>query len=234
MRALLIGGLVLAMAFVAGTEAFVPSFLAERVAGGLKEALGDGTVRVQLAAFPALRLLAGDVDRMTVTVEGLVVDGLALDSLRLEAANVHVDLPGLLRGRDWRPSYRDEVTVEAVITENALTELVRARLPAQVDVAVRLDAGGVELSGRTEVLGLPMDVNVRGRVAAEQGGTRLVFVPEQIVVGGQVLADWVAQGIRQMYTAAVDLRGAPVPLVVEEVVHEPGRLVIAGRPFRDG
>jgi len=234
MRALLAGLLMIALAVAAGAEAWVPGFLAARVADGLQASLGSATVQVQLTGFPALRMLWGRVDRLTVTVAGLEVDGLALESLRLEAAGVELDVAALLRGQGWQPGDGDEVTVEAVIREEALAELVRARLPAELDVQVALAAGGMELRGRTSVLGLPVDVAVRGRMAPEAGGTRIVFVPEEIAVGGQVLAEWIAAGLRQAYTAAVDLGAAPVPVVVEAVVHEPGRVIVTGRPAFSG
>lgn len=238
MRALLIGFAIALLVVLAGTEAVVPPFLAARMADGLAASLGSTAVEVELKSFPAYRLLTGNVDRMSVTVAGLHVDGLAVESLRVEAAGVRLDVVGLLRGRQagdgWRLAQGGDARVEAVVTAAALAALVRARLPAEMDVQVQVDVAGVELRGRTNVLGIAMDLAVRGRVAPSSGGRRLEFVPETVFVGGQALADWVAQGIREMYTAAVDLDDAPVPLVVEEVVHQPGRLVIAGRTRSEG
>lgn len=238
MRALLIGLLTVMVALLAGTEALLPPFLAARVADGLAASLGSAAVEVQMRSFPAYRMLAGDVDRMTVTVSGVEVDGLAVESLRLQAAGVHLDVAGLLRGQvgggGWPLTEHGAATVEAVVTETALKEWVRAQLPEQVDVQVKVGTAGVELRGRTTVLGIAMDVAVLGRVEPSADGSQLVFVPETVSVGGQALADWVAQGIREMYKAAVDLNAAPVPLVVEEVVHQPGRLVIAGRTRSEG
>lgn len=238
MRALLNGLLAVIVALLAGTEALLPPFLAARVADGLAASTGSAAVEVQMRSFPAYRMLAGDVDRMTVTLSGVKVDGLAVESLRLDAAGVHLDVAGLLRGRlrsqGWPLTGQGAATVEAVVTEAALEEWARAQLPAQVDVQVDVGADGVELRGRTTVLGIAMNVAVQGRVEPSDDGRRLLFVPETVIVGGQALADWVAQGIREMYTAAVDLNAAPVPLVVEEVRHQAGRLVIAGRTRSEG
>ena len=102
MRSLLTGLLVAGLALLGGTQLVVPSFLADRVAQGLQGSMNGAAVHVQLDAFPALRILAGSVDRLTVTVSDVTVDGLALESLRLEAVDVRLDVPGLLRGEAWR------------------------------------------------------------------------------------------------------------------------------------
>ena len=234
MGALLTRLLLAVVVLLAGTQALVPPFLAARVAESLETSLGGVPVQVRLDTFPALRLLTGHVDRLTVDVADMVVDGLAVESLRLEAVDVRMDVPGVLRGEAWRPQADDNVTVQAVVQEAAVARLVRERLPVGVDVDVRLTTDGVELFGRTQLLGMSVDLTVRGRVAPDETGTQLVFVPEEIVVGGQALADWIAAGLRQTYTASVDLDASPVPLVVEEVVHGPGRITITGRPRSAG
>lgn len=40
--------------------------------------------------------------------------------------------------------------------------------------------------------------------------------------------------LRELYAVHVDLTEGPLPMAVDEVVHEPGKLVVVGRPLLDG
>src|SRR5690625_3239930 len=62
------------------------------------------------------------------------------------------------------------------------------------------------------------------------GGPEVLFVPDDVVVQGTPLPAFMVTVLRETYTMRIDLGDAPLPLFVDEVVHEAGRLVVRGRP----
>ncbi|MBO8142320.1 MAG: DUF2993 domain-containing protein [Firmicutes bacterium] len=226
MRALLPAVLAVALIVALGSELVVPPVLESRLAESLRPAAG-GAVRVDLHSFPALRMLAGSIDRMDIVATDVWAGGLAVRKLHLSASDLTVDVDRLLAGEPWRPPPGD-VRVEAIIDDEALSRFVKSQVAVADDVTVEIDEAGARFALRGTVLGRSLEVSIRGRFVAE-GGPRVGFTPEEVAVGGQALPPALAEALGQAYPVTVDLPGEPLPVIVEAIDHRPGRLVVKGR-----
>ncbi len=217
---------------VAGAQVYLPGFVAGRLGDGFREATGIAALDVSVRAFPAVQLLAGRVPRLAVTADDVLVDGLRVEQLQLEAENVRVGMGPLLRGRS--PSIRaGGASVRLTVGSEALTEYARGLAGVPADIEVDVDEGGVELKGSVELFGGTIHAAVVGRFEAD-GDSGLVFVPGDVAVEGQSLPPFMVALLRELYAVHVDLTEGPLPMAVDEVVHEPGKLVVVGRPLLDG
>lgn len=222
-------GLLLA---AAGAQLYLPGFVAARLGESLQAATGLSSLDVRLRAFPALTLLTGSVPHLDVSAEDVVVDGLRLESIQLEADNVRLDLGELL----WRRALTvrsGQAAVRLTVTEQALTEYAGARPELPPGVRVRVTDGGLELTGRAAVLGSVVEALVLGHFEPD-GGTGLLFVPDDVQVQGQALPPLLVAVLREAFRVRIDLSRLPFPIVVHEVLYESGKLVIVGRPVLEG
>lgn len=233
MRRFLLTIVIGAFVIVSGAQLYLPPFIGARFAEGLQTATGIESLDVSLHTFPAVRLLSGVVGRLAVSADDVMVDGLRVDSLRLDARNVEVDVMSLVRGDTVSIRRGDDVEVRLTVTAASLTEYARNRPELPSDVSIDVSDRGVELAGRVVLLGNPVDAAVVGRFEPD-GHTGVVFVPEDVSVQGQSLPSFLISALRQAYTVRVDLSHGPLPVIVDEVIHGKGKLVVVGRPLLDG
>lgn len=228
LRTVVIGVLLV----VAGAQLYLPPFMEARLGESLQQSVGIESLDVHLQTFPAVKMLTGAVGYMVVSAADVTVDGLRIEALQLEARGVRVDVSQLVRDGTFSVRSGDDLSVRMTVTSGALTEYVRERpeLPpgAQVDVTEQ----GVELAGRVTLLGNTIDAAVAGHFESD-GRSGIVFVPDDISVEGQSLPPFIVATLRQAYTVKADLGAGPLPMVVEKVIHTPGKLVVVGRPLLD-
>lgn len=78
--------LVALMVAFGGSQAFLPRMVEQRLAIGIGKSMGPAErVSVQVMAFPALQLLAGRLQRLTVDVRQVELDGLKVEAFLVDA-----------------------------------------------------------------------------------------------------------------------------------------------------
>ena len=90
--------MVVVLLLVAG-ELFLPWVVARGIETGLLRALGQGeALEVSLGVRPALRLLTGRIDTLTVTSRRVQTATLSIDSLAVTVSNIGINMQALLHG----------------------------------------------------------------------------------------------------------------------------------------
>lgn len=229
MRTTLLAIVIGLLLVLLGAQLFLPAFMAARLGESLQAATGIRSLDVQLSSFPAVTLLVGNVERMGVSAADVVVDGLRIESIELEAENLRFDVGELWRSRQLEVRSGEAAVVRLTVTDAALTEYANARPELPPDVRVRISEEGVELTGSVTLLGNVVQAGVVGRFEPD-GETGVVFVPEEVEVQGQALPPFLVAVLRETYRVHIDLTDGPFPVVVEDIVHMPGRLMLIGRP----
>lgn len=229
MRAFFVTLVVIVVVVFAATQIFVPPLLEARVGEGLTPLANGAPVHVKLSSFPAYRMLTGSVARFDVRVEDFSVDGLPVAEFQMNARNVDVDVGRLLQGEALPVRGAERFAVEIVVTEDGLERYVNDALAFPGRVTTELTSEGLRLSGDVTLLNNVVPVVVTGKFQ-RTGTTEIVFVPDDVAVQGTALPAFMVTVLREAYTMDIDLNDAPLPLLVDEVLHESGRLILRGRP----
>lgn len=227
MRAFIVALAVIVTFLFIATQLFVPPLLEARVGEGLEAIVNGAPVQVSLSTFPAYRMLTGTVGRLDVNVQDFVVDGLRVADFELRARNLAVDVARMLRGETLPVKQSDELSMRAVVTEQALSDFVNDRLSFPGQVATSLSPEGASLTGDVELLGNVVPVVVTGRFRPV-GSSEIVFAVDDVQVQGSPLPGFVLAVLKEAYTVRIDLSGGPLPLFVDDVEHESGRAVLLG------
>lgn len=226
--AILTLAVVVALLFAA-TQMFVPSFLENRLAESLL-VLGNGApVQVHMSSFPAWRMLTGSVERLDVTAANFPVGDLRVDDLQLRARGLDVDVGRLLKGEPLPIRRSRQFSVRAAVTAAELARYVNEENAFPGEVQVEVSPGGVQLRGHMALLNNVVPVTVTGRFEARPP-TFIAFIVEDVEVQGASLPAFMVTVIKETYTVRLDLSDGPLPLYVDDVVHEAGRIVVEGRP----
>lgn len=173
----------------------------------------------------------------TILVGGAKIDlinvqlreDLRLDEVHLEGGDVKVDLP-LKEGDTGRVS-TGEVLFRLAMSEPNLNRLLEANLPADVPVRnlkVSLFSGKARISGQyVKLIALPFTLDAVPRV---ENGIRIMLDCQGATAGVGLPAP-VVKGIEQLINEhlQLDLSELPIPVWLNELRCEPGRLSAIGR-----
>ena len=233
-RALGITVIVVILLLLAG-EFFLPWVVARGVEVGLARTLGEGAdLEVSLASRPALRMLIGRVDQLTVTSERTKTATLAIDSIAVTVNEIGVNLQDIL-GRRLSVSRSASIGTVIRISEGNLRRYVLDNVAGLDEPQVKILDGRAAVAGYMSFAGTPILVAAEGRFVAD-GEQRVVYVVDGLSIDGERVPDRLAQtlttalGGNELF---IDMAGFPLPLAVKEVKTEAGWLIIeAGSPVR--
>ncbi len=235
----LAGLLVFLIAALAFAQFMLPRLVERAVAEALEERLGPGeTLRVQLKAYPTLRMLLGQFDSIAVEarqVRALGEAGVLIDRLRSMLYEVRVDMQALLRERELVITRSRQVNVEMEISESSLNQYLWLAFPELEGMKFKLETGRAVLEGEVTLAGISLQVRTVGQFVG-MDESKVGYRVQELEVEGfllpKPLRDKVIQilGGEQMF---FDLAKAPLPVVVREVKNEEGRLIIIGEAKGD-
>ncbi len=221
MRRLLLALLLLAALGVAA-DFGVARLFESRVTAALERRydLGSRPV-VQVRDFPFLPHLAtGRLGAIDLAADGARAEGITFSSLEVHLRGVTVPRRVLLGGSGRVRVDRVDGQVE--LSESQVNLLLAEHLQGG---SLVIDATGVRLRVRTDVLGRPVTALLAGRLGVRSG--RIVFVPASVQVGDgrdPVLATRLAS----RFSFDVPLPPLPAGIMVERIDTEPGALVLVG------
>ena len=220
----------LALAVLAAAQLALPGFVENRIAKGLRLSFDDVEIeRAEVRAYPAYKLLSGRIDSVNLDLRRVASGGLTLDAVLVEGRNVKLDMRRLVSGEGVRVTAADVLRGTFVVAENDLNAYFASQSEEWGVFRIRLDSGRAVVSGNVNFLGRDLAVRVAGEFRV-RGGTSILFVPAEVEVENtalpQPLLDLIAQGWAVSFD--LDFDREAIPLVVEDVAVEDGRLFIYG------
>lgn len=212
-----------------GSQVYLPRMIEDQLATGIRESMGPAErVNVEIAAFPALQLLTGRVQRLSVDVREADLDGLKVEAFLVDAHNLVVDAQKLRRGEGFEVRAADSLQVSAVIAESDLNSFFWAKLdPSQV-FHIELRPNAACLRGSVRLLGRSIDLTVNGRFEVVQP-TQVNFVVDDMLVQNTNLPRLLLDSLARRWAIQIDLSGSAIPLEIKDVRVGEGRLFIYGQ-----
>lgn len=226
--------LILAAVLVlAAIQLALPRVIESRLEKELAAALpGARVVRAEVDAFPAVKLLWGRVDRLSLDVRRATFDGLVVDAALIDGRDLVIDAGRLLRREGVVITSAAELRATLAVAQDDLNEYLWSRLPDARGFQVSLERGAAAVTGAVNVLGRALDVRVSGSFRVE-GPTQVIFVPEQVSVESARVPQFILDLAAQAWQIGLDFRALPFGLGVEELRIDEGQLLIYGsRPDR--
>jgi hypothetical protein len=169
---------------------------------------------------PSLRIGAAHIQLQNVQLrEDVTLDEVHLDGETVVLEPPAADAPARLSTGETR--------VRAVLSEQNVNRMLAANPP---DIPFRnlrasLLSGKVRFTGQAKLLGIPVALEGVPKV---ENGVR-VFLDWQGVKFGLALPSSVVEVVEQYVNKTLDLTKSPVPVWIDEIRCEPGRLTVLGR-----
>jgi hypothetical protein len=221
--------LVALMVAFGGSQAFLPRMVEQRLAIGIGKSMGPAErVSVQVMAFPALQLLAGRLQRLTVDVRQVELDGLKVEAFLVDAQNLVIDAQKLRRGEGVQVRAADSLRVSAVIAEEDLNAFFWSKLDPSRAFSIELEPDVARLRGSVSFLGHSIGLTVNGHFEVVQP-TQVSFVVDEVKVEKMSLPRFLMESLAKRWSVQIDLAQSAVPLEISDVRVGRERLFIYGR-----
>ncbi|MDP2872281.1 MAG: DUF2993 domain-containing protein [Bacillota bacterium] len=226
--AVVAGVIALALLLVAG-ELFLPMIVAKGLEAGLGRTLGQGAaLEASLQVRPALRLLIGRVDKLTIESRQVKTATLTIDSIAVTVEDIAVNLRSLLTRSGLSVTRNARVGAVIRISEASLRRYVLDNVEGFSDPAVKISADKVAVVGYIRFANRPLLVSVEGRFVAGSG-QRVDFVVDRMSMDTEPVPPRLTAAVISALGGPelfIDLERFPVPLELREVKLQEGWLVI--------
>jgi hypothetical protein len=211
------------------SEFFLPGLLARGVEQALETTFGPaGDHRVRLRSYPAVRMLLGHFDDVTITSTNVETSTISLEALAVTLEDASVDLRALLAGGDLRVTRSQKTRVTITITQRNLEAYLARNVPGFGDPRVLITPEFTVISGYLTVLEREFLCSLSGRFVLADPKTvsfRIEgFSVDDVIVPTEFLETWLELLGRP--DLSLDLTAFPLPLTGTEVVAEDGQMVI--------
>jgi hypothetical protein len=231
-RVLVVLLLLLIVALIV-SETILPFAVAAGLEQGLTRLFGRGEAfRVGLSSRPALKLLAGQVDRLTVEVTNVKTANLVIDSLATTTTDLRLNLANVLKGKDISVTRARGVDVTFRISEENLRRYALAEVRGLADPRVKIEPGKVMVAGTLTLAGVKRFVVVDGTFGVGGDATKIGLTVTGMRIDDVTVPEAVARKLIEIAGGAdffIDLAAFPMRLEAKEVRLEPGYLVVVAK-----
>lgn len=171
---------------------------------GLANPLEIGATQLRLQNVKPLPNLT--IDEVTLVSTGLAIDLSDPANVSVKAAETHV---------------------RAFITEANINQAILSMLPADLPVkGIKISVLSRGLKATARFLNMPITMEGTPRI---ENGVRVIIDWKAASVLGIGLPAQLVEGLEQRLNRTIDLTALPVPVWVDEIVCEPGRVTAAGK-----
>lgn len=219
--------LIFSLAIFAVTELVLP-----RVLGGVvKEALtgytGGGDITgVSLVSHPAMKMLVGQFDEVTLSAKNVSLGELVADSVTTTLEKLSVNMRDLLTKREFRPVYRG-LKASIRIGEANLNRYVWTGVTGAKNGAIKLHKEGATITADLTLLGQTVPLLVDGRFVLVNAKT-VAFEPTGGSFGGVAISENLVTLVKSYGWLRVTFDLSKLPVDVTSIVTGDGFLILNG------
>lgn len=204
-------------------QIFLPMVVSQGITQAVKALGGAEKAEVRVEQFPAVWMLTGNFDRVTVKAGPVQMEKAAFEEVDALFEGVKIDLPTLLLDQKLTVESIDKAALRAVVSEQTLAALINEKVKGAEEAHVKITPEKVTAKS-TLTLGKFMKAQVvlEGKIIASDN--RIVFTTENFNVDNPLLGKLGGAVFTDLVLA--DFQKLPFDVQVKKVVQEDGKVVI--------
>lgn len=221
-RRFVIGLAIIAILLIA-SQILLPKAVSDIVAQGMVSLTGSENVKVDVEKSPALLMLGGKFDKITLAAQNAKTDKLTFSELQAVLQDVQLDMNMLISRRQVAIQSVGEVELKAAFSQEELARFLNQAVKGVRNAVVTITPERVQASSNFAIGGFAhVAVTLEGKIVGD--GQKIKFVTERFLlnnnhvgnIGGAVLTE----------IPLVDLSKLPFNVHTRDIVLEQGRVVI--------
>lgn len=214
---------ILVLLLVIGSEFLLPAIMSTVVQQGMMNITGSDRVEATLTKKPAIRMLTGDFDTITMVADHAKIDKIVFSKMQIVLTKAQLDVGKLLSNRVVDLQAVDDVTITAVVTQEDLAQYLNHAVKGVKNATVVITADKIKASSMFAIGGFAnVAVSLEGRIVGD--GQKIKFVTEGFLInnmrtgniGGSLLTE----------IPLVELNKLPFHVNVRDIVMENGKVII--------
>ncbi|WP_277302161.1 LmeA family phospholipid-binding protein [Veillonella caviae] len=212
---------------VVGAQFALPTYVESQLESELNKTLQPTSQTVSIDSTPAFKLLYGQADAVSGTLENVKLGKLNFASFHYKAQDVKINPVSLLATYEVDVLSMGPASLEGVVVADDLKQFFVENVSGLQEANVQLTNERVTVSGGVNLLGA-----IRGRGSLEGRlefkNNALVFSPTRFTINGTTISGLTSQFLEPI--TIYDFNNFPVPVKVESVVVENGEIHIKIKP----
>lgn len=220
-RFIMIGGaLILLLVF---SEFLLPSAISDVVATAMKNVTSADQVNAKVEKSPAIMMLAGNFDAITVKVKNAKTDQVVFDEFDVTLQNAQVDMANLIQKRNLTMKSVEDVTIKAIVLEDELARAMNQSVKGIKNAKVSITPGKVTATGSFSMGGfINAKIILEGNIITTD--QKIVFHAEHFQIDNSMVGKFGGTLVTDL--TLVDLKKLPFDVTVKNVTLEEGKAVV--------
>ena len=222
-KRLLMFFLAIALLGAVAAEFILPQATSLAVAQGMTELVGSSEIKAQVIKRPAVAMVTGGFDQITVDAANAKIDKIIFRQLKAELKDVQLDRQRLYLNRQAVIEQVGEVNVLAVLTQEEVARYLNQQVKGVKNATVSIDQGKMTAQSSFVLGGFAtVAVGLEGRVI--QDGQIVKFVTDRFLLNNSPVGSIGGIGLAEI--PLLDMKKLPFGVTVRDIMLEQGKLTL--------
>ena len=222
-KRLLMFFLAIALLGAVAAEFILPQATSLAVAQGMTELVGSSEIKAQVIKRPAVAMVTGSFDQITVDAANAKIDKIIFRQLKAELKGVQLDRQRLYLNRQAVIEQVGEVNVLAVLTQEEVARYLNQQVKGVKNATVSIDQGKMTAQSSFVLGGFAtVAVGLEGRVI--QDGQIVKFVTDRFLLNNSPVGSIGGIGLAEI--PLLDMKKLPFGVTVRDIMLEQGKLTL--------
>lgn len=214
--------IVVLLLLVAG-ELLLPMVLSDIVAKSMMGLVGSEHVTATLTKRPALFMLGGKFDTITVSAEQAKADKLVFSDMNITLKDAQLDMGALISRRLVTFQSVGDVDIRATITQEELARYLNQTVKGVKNAVVDINADKIKASSTFALGGFAnVAVSLEGKIIGD--GQKIKFVTDRFLLNNRMTGNIGGSLLTEI--PLVDLNKLPFHVNVRDIVMENGKVIL--------
>jgi len=217
--------IILLVIIIIISQLFLPPFAADKLRDVFEQETDSiDKLEINIASFPALKILIGRVDHVFIESDGLQLDHLYLDSFDVSYRDIVLQKGSF---------YGINTYLEAVISEKAIDEYISATYPELNDFQLKITPEQVLLEGSINFFEAIFNLKLSGNFVINDQED-IYFVPDDLQVENIKIPVNLLKSYVEKVDFSFNLDELGIPLDISELKLMSGYIIISGGVLEKG
>lgn len=223
MKRLIIALVVILLLAGVVSEVLLPRMIGDAVAQGMRQHTGSSQVTAAVQKTPALLMLTGSFDKVTISAANAKIDRMTFRALDAVLTDVQLDREKLFTSRTVSIERVHDVDLRATITQDELASYLNQTVKGVKNAVVSITPGRVQASTNFSLGGFAsLAITLDGKIVGD--GQRVKFVTERFLLNNTPVGN--VGGAMLTEIPLLDLKNLPFGVTVRDIVMEQGQVTI--------
>jgi hypothetical protein len=216
--------LVIVIVLIAAAgELLLPMILSDIVAKGMMGVVGSEQVTATLTKRPALLMLGGKFDMITINAKQAKADKLIFSEMGITLNDAQLDMGTLLSRREVAFQSVGDVTIRGTVSQEELARYLNQTVKGVKNAVVDINADKIKASSSFALGGFAnVAVTLEGKIVGD--GQKLKFVTDKFLLNNRMTGN--LGGALLTEIPLVDLNKLPFHVNVRDIVMENGKVIL--------